>query len=106
MVLAARPVITELKVPPPAPSLVLVESATVGLGAISQTTPLAVTAADPSALMVPPELAPVVDREEAAVVLRVGNTMDGAASSLFFLQEVKRAADATSARMIFFMVQK
>ena len=86
--------------------MVLVVSATVGLAAMSQTTPLAVTAEDPSELILPPELAPVVDKEEAIVVVSVGNTTDGVTSVLSFLQDAKIVVADNRTRNIFFMVQK
>ena len=106
MVFAARPVIAELNEPLPAPSIVLVVSATVGLAAMSQTTPLAVTAADPSELILPPELTPVVDKEEAMVVVNVGNTAGGVIAALSFLHDIKTVVADSSTIIIFFMTQK
>ena len=55
------------------PSLVLVASDISGPVLVLHTTPLAVTVAPPSALMVPPLSAVVAVIDEAAVVLNVGN---------------------------------
>jgi hypothetical protein len=49
------PVIELVKVPIPAPSVVLVGSAVVGIAEVPQTTPRAVTAEPLSAAIVPPE---------------------------------------------------
>lgn len=59
--------------PVPVPSVVLVASDISGPVLVLHTTPLAVTAAPPSTLMVPPLNAVVAVIDEAAVVLNVGN---------------------------------
>ena len=49
-----------VKIPIPAPSVVLVDKAMVGLAVVLQQTPRAVTAAPPSVIIVPPLLAAVL----------------------------------------------
>jgi hypothetical protein len=60
--------------PFPVPSVVL-SLLTVGLAVVAQQTPLAVTAAPPSAEILPPEEAVVKVVAEIAVVVRVGATI-------------------------------
>jgi len=69
--LAVSPVIKETNVPVPVPSLVWL-SAVVGLIAVLQQTPRAVTAAPPSEVTFPPDVADVVVRSEMGVVVKVG----------------------------------
>ncbi len=59
------------KLPVPVPSEVL-SSAVVGLAAVLQQTPLAVTAAPPSEVTFPPLELPVAVIEDTAVVVTVG----------------------------------
>ena len=61
-----------MKVPVPVP-LVVFESFIVGPVLVDQTTPLAVTAAPPSAVMTPPQLAPMLVIEVTAVVVNDDN---------------------------------
>ena len=62
-----------MKVPVPVPSVVLVLKDTVGPVLVDQTIPLAVTDAPPSAVMLPPLLAPTSVMELAAVVVNADN---------------------------------
>ena len=52
-----NPVILLVKAPVPVPSVVFVDSETVGLVVVAQTTPLAVMGLTPSAVMFPPLVA-------------------------------------------------
>jgi hypothetical protein len=63
----------ELKVPVPVP-LVVFESFIVGPVLVDQTTPLAVIDAPPSAVIIPPVLAPLFVIEVTAVVVNDDNT--------------------------------
>jgi hypothetical protein len=71
-VFGERPVRDELKVPIPEPSVVLVVNVIVGFVLVDHTTPLVVTAAPPSELTFPPDVAVVVVTELADRVLIVG----------------------------------
>ena len=62
----------EEKEPVPVPSDVLVVRAIVGLVLVDQTTPLAVMAAPPSAVILPPEVAEDVVTAVMEVVVSVG----------------------------------
>jgi len=64
-------VIEELNIPDPVPSLVWL-SAVVGLIAVLQQTPRAVTATPPSEVTFPPDVADVAVRPEMGVVVKVG----------------------------------
>ena len=64
----------ELKLPVPEPSLLLVLKEIVGFVLVDHTTPLTVTVAPPSELILPPEVALVVVMELADTVLNVGST--------------------------------
>ena len=66
-----------VNVPIPVPSVVLVGKAMVGLGVVLQQTPRAVTAAPPSALIVPPLPAVVLVMADMAVVVMVGMVETG-----------------------------
>jgi len=103
VVFASKPVMEEVNAPVPEPSFVLVVRSMVGLTAVPQTTPLAVTVADPWELMFPPELA-VVEREDTAVVVMVGNTIDGDTLTSSFLQEINIAAAENNMINLFFMM--
>ena len=63
------------KLPVPVPSVVL-ELAMVGFVAVAQQTPLAVTDAPPSAVILPPEVAVVTVIPVIAVVVRVGTATE------------------------------
>ena len=69
----ARPVKDTVKLPVPVPLLVFVLNETVGFGLVDQTTPLAVTAAPPSDVTLPPEAAVVDVIALTAVVIRMGD---------------------------------
>ena len=69
-----RPLRDELKLPVPEPSLVFVLKEIVGFVLVDHTTPLTVTVAPPSELILPPEVALVVVMELADTVLNVGRT--------------------------------
>ena len=58
--------------PVPVPSVVLVDSSTVGLALVLHTTPRAVTDAPPSDVTFPPPEAPVEVMEPAVVVVTEG----------------------------------
>jgi hypothetical protein len=64
-----------VNVPIPDPSVVF-EPAIVGAVAVDQHTPLAVTAAPPSAVISPPDTAPVRVIEVIDAVVRVGSCTD------------------------------
>jgi hypothetical protein len=69
-VLAVSPDILLVKIPFPLPSVVFVVSAIVGFCVVLQTTPLAVTVAPPSDVILPPEILVVdVIAEIIAVVI-------------------------------------
>jgi hypothetical protein len=70
-VLGVRPVMELVNVPIPVPSLVQVPP-TAGLVDVLQQTPLAVTSAPPSDVMLPPPVADVLVILEMAVVTTVG----------------------------------
>ena len=74
MVFGIRPVRLEVKLPIPDPLVVFVVNEIVGFGLVDHTTPLVVTAAPPSAVIFPPEVAVVVVIELADIVLTVGAT--------------------------------
>lgn len=69
---AVRPVILLENVPVPVPSMVLEVSATVGSAVILQQTPLAVTSAPPSKVILPPPTAVVMAMPVTAVDVIVG----------------------------------
>jgi hypothetical protein len=69
-VLAVKPLIVEVKVPVPVPSVVFVLKDTVGPVLVDQTTPRAVIP-PPSNVMLPPLLAPVAVIEPIEVVVKV-----------------------------------
>ena len=69
--LAVKPLIVEVKVPVPVPSVVFVLKDTVGPVLVDQTTPRAVIDAPPSTVMLPPLLAPVAVIEPIDVVVKV-----------------------------------
>ena len=71
---AVKPLIVEVKVPVPVPSVVFVLKDTVGPGLVDQTTPRAVIDAPPSDVMLPPLLAPVEVISPIVVVIKVANT--------------------------------
>jgi hypothetical protein len=73
-VVAVKPLIVEVKVPVPVPSVVFVLKDTVGPGLVDQTTPRAVINAPPSDVMLPPLLAPVEVISPIVVVVKVANT--------------------------------
>ena len=64
-----------VNIPIPVPSVVLVDKAVVGLAAVLQQTPRAVTAALPSAVTLPPLAAVDVVIAVIAVVVTVGNAV-------------------------------
>ena len=68
--LAVKPLIVEVKVPVPVPSVVFVLKDTVGPVLVDQTTPRAVIS-PPSNVMLPPLLAPVAVIEPIDVVVKV-----------------------------------
>ncbi len=72
--LGESPVMADEKEPMPVPLLVLVDKDTVGDKLVDHTTPLVVTAAPPSAVIFPPEVADVIVIELADIVLTVGRT--------------------------------
>ena len=77
MVLDDRLVKVEEKEPVPVPFDVLVVRAMVGLELVDQTIPLAVMDAPPSNVILPPEMAELVEISDIAVVVSVGReTMD------------------------------
>ncbi len=76
MILAASPVRLLVKLPVPVPSDDLV-FAMVGFCVVDQQTPLDVTAAPPSLVMLPPPLAVVCVIADIAVVVTVGATIFG-----------------------------
>ena len=67
-----RPVRDELKVPVPEPSMVLVLKEIVGVELVDHTTPLEVTVAPPSDVILPPVAAEVLFMTVIAVVVIVG----------------------------------
>ncbi len=69
-----RPVMLLIKAPVPDPSTVLVGSATVGPVDVLQQTPLAVTDAPPSAVILPPDVAVAVIILVTGSVVNVGAT--------------------------------
>jgi hypothetical protein len=73
-VLAVKPLIVEVKVPVPVPSVVFVLKDTVGPVLVDQTTPRAVIDAPPSTVMLPPLLASVAVIEPIDVVVKVAAT--------------------------------
>jgi hypothetical protein len=75
MVLGVKPVKLLVKLPTPVPSLVF-EPVTTGFVVVPQQTPLAVTSALPSSVILPPDVAVVVVILEAgiAVVVSVGTS--------------------------------
>ena len=80
MVFGVNPVRLLAKLPVPLPSVVL-EPVIVGLVAVPQQTPLAVTSAPPSPVIFPPDVATVVVIPFTEIVVKTGG--EG-----FFLQEV------------------
>ena len=62
--------------PVPVPSVVVPAPSMVGLTAVDQQTPLAVTETPPSEVTLPPLEAPVEVTEDAAVVLTVGTIVE------------------------------
>lgn len=64
-----------VKIPVPVPSVVLVDKAMVGLAAVLQQTPRAVTAALPSAVTLPPPAAVAMVIAVIAVVVTVGSAV-------------------------------
>jgi hypothetical protein len=68
-VLADKPLIVEVNVPVPVPSVVLVLKDTVGPELVDQTTPRAVIVAPSSKVKLPPLLAPVEVIEPIDVVI-------------------------------------
>ena len=64
-----------VKLPDPPPSKVLVERWMPGPGLLLQQTPLAVTGAPPSLLMLPPDKADVADRLEGLIVLKTASVL-------------------------------
>jgi hypothetical protein len=75
-VFGVKPDIVELKTPVPEPSFVLVLKEIVGLEVDDQTTPLEVTAAPPSELIFPTDVAVVVVIELKYIALTLGRTND------------------------------
>ena len=73
MVVADNPLIVEVKVPVPVPSVVFVLKDTVGPVLVDQTTPRAVIDDPPSDVMLPPLLAPVDVISPIVVVVKVAN---------------------------------
>jgi phospholipid N-methyltransferase len=63
-----------VKLPVPEPSLVFVLKEMVGVGLVDHITPLEITAAPPSVVILPPVVADVVVMELADNVLNVGST--------------------------------
>ena len=76
MVAAVKPVMALVKIPVPVPSVVLVARAMVGLAAVLQQTPRAVTVAPPSATTSPPPDAVVIVIDDKDAVVTVGNAVD------------------------------
>ena len=71
---AVKPLIVDVKVPVPVPSVVFVLKDTVGPVLVDQTTPRAVIDAPPSDVMFPPLLAPVEVIAPIVVVVKVAVT--------------------------------
>ena len=71
-----KPVIFEMNVPIPDPSVVFVDKAIVGFVEVPQTTPLAVTTAPPSELTEPPLFAEVIEILEAATFAADGTKLE------------------------------
>ncbi len=69
-----NPVMLLAKLPIPDPSLVLL-SFVVGFAVVLQHTPLAVTSAPPSAVMVPPEVAEDSVFDEISIVVRLATAV-------------------------------
>jgi hypothetical protein len=75
-VLGVRPLREEVKLPVPEPSLVFVLKEMVGVGLVDHTTPLEVTAAPPSELIVPPDDDVVGVIELITEVINVGTVFN------------------------------
>ena len=89
MVDGVRPVSVLVNIPVPVPLLVVL-LAVVGFWAVPYATPLAVTEAPPSAVTLPPVVAPVDVMLVADVVVAVGNDADPPPEALSFKQRTEK----------------
>jgi hypothetical protein len=76
VVAAVKPVMALANIPMPVPSVVLVDKAMVGLAAMLQQTPRAVTVAPPSATTLPPPDAVVMVIADKDAVITVASAVD------------------------------
>jgi len=86
-----NPVMELVKIPAPAPLIVLVDNAIVGKVLVLHTTPLLIMYEPPSSIMLPPDIADVFPIELILVVDITGNP--GATYSLFTSNMVRCAFD-------------